>query len=427
MSSWSFITLGELIDNGEANLQTGPFGTQLKAGEYVAAGIPVINVKNIGYGDIRSDDLDFLDEKTAERLQVHKLKVGDIVFGRKGSSDRHVLIGPPEQGWIQGSDCMRLRLSSNRVTPRFLSYYFCTSGHKYWMEAVCSFGATMTTLNQGIVRRITLRIPPLEVQNKIVAILSAYDELIENNKRCLALQERLAEEIYREWFVRGRFPGHEKVSIVKGVPQGWARKCLPEIADITYGFPFDGSRFNSYSLGKPIVRIRNISDSSTSDYTDERADDRYIVHSGDLLVGMDGEFHINRWYGEDAYLVQRVCRLKSKQPALEGYLEHAIRGPIKHFESILMGATVGHLGAMHLKNIVLLVPPEVLHNDLEILNDINRNRLLLAIACRNLSRARDLLLPRLICGKFSVENLDIQVCLEMTEELGQSLDLTNNA
>ena len=75
------------------------------------------------------------------------------------------------------------------------------------MEASLRLGATMSTLNQGIVRRISLRLPPVEIQRKIAAILSAYDDLIENNKRRITLLEKMAEEIYREWFVRLRFTG----------------------------------------------------------------------------------------------------------------------------------------------------------------------------------------------------------------------------
>jgi type I restriction enzyme, S subunit len=280
-----------------------------------------------------------------------------------------------------------------------------------------SRGATQDNLALNKLLSFPLLVPDLREQRRISAILSAYDELIENNKRRITLLEKLAEEIYREWFVRFRFPGHEKIKIVKGVPQGWEQKHLPEIANITYGFPFDGSRFNAEARGKPIIRIRNIPESATSDFTDETADDKYIVRHGDLLVGMDGEFHINHWHGDDALLVQRVCRMKAKNPVFEGYLAHAIRAPIKHFESILMGATVGHLGAVHLKSIVLLVPPEPLHEHLCILNDIHRQKLLLAKAARNLGEIRDRLLPRLISGQLSVENLDIQFPPSMTEEL----------
>src|SRR5205823_9096058 len=127
-------------------------------------------------------------------------------------------------------------------------------------DALVAFagGAATPIINKSAFSSIKLLVPKYEAQRKIAAILSAYDELIENNRRRIALLEKLAEEIYREWFVRLRFPGHEKVKVVKGVPEGWERKYLPELADITYGFPFDGSRFNNEGRGKPIIRIRNI-------------------------------------------------------------------------------------------------------------------------------------------------------------------------
>jgi type I restriction enzyme S subunit len=345
------------------------------------------------------------------------LRKGDIVFGRKGAVERHALIDESVDGWIQGSDCLRLRIKSQAVCERYLSHYLKTQAHQDWMQALCSFGATMTSLNQDIVRRISFPAPPIEVQKRIAATLTAYGELIENNQRRIALLEKMAEEIYREWFVRLRFPGHGVMKVSKGVPSGWEQKYLPEIADITYGFAFDASRFNTDGKGKPIVRIRNISESLTTDYTEQVANDKYIVRNGDLVVGMDGEFHINHWRGDEAYLVQRVCKIEAKNPLLKGYLALAIRAPIKHYESILMGATVGHLGAMHLKNISLLVPPEQLHKRLQVLNDMHCQILRLSKVARSLSVARDGLLPRLISGKLAVNNLDIHFPSCMAEEI----------
>src|SRR5690606_22417162 len=100
--------------------------------------------------------------------------------------------------------------------------YLRTQGHQDWMQALCSFGATMSSLNQEIVRRLSFPKPPFKVQKKIAAILTAYDDLIENNQRRIALLEKIAEEIYREWFVRMRFPGHEQVKFEKEVPEGWS-------------------------------------------------------------------------------------------------------------------------------------------------------------------------------------------------------------
>ena len=232
MSGKNILKISELMEAGEAKLQTGPFGTQLKASEYVSEGVPVINVRNIGYGNIKDAKLEYLDEKMASKLAVHKLRSGDIVFGRKGAADRHVYIRKEQSGWIQGSDCLRLRIDSQRVFPRYLSYYFDTKPHKDWMEALCSFGATMSSLNQGIVKRISFPAHPYLVQQKIAAILSAYDDLIENNQRRIALLEKAAEEIYREWFVRLRFPGWEGAKFVKGVPDGWDVKPVSAVVKI---------------------------------------------------------------------------------------------------------------------------------------------------------------------------------------------------
>ena len=300
---------------------------------------------------------------------------------------------------------------------RFTKY--CLDTYKTQLQLI-SQGTTQDNLSQGKLLSLRFRIPEYDQQRQIAAILSAYDELIDNNQRRIALLEKMAEEIYREWFVRLRFPGHEKVKVLKGIPIGREQKCLPELANITYGFAFDGSRFNTEGRGKPIIRIRNIPESVTTDYTDEVVGDKYIVRNGDLLVGMDGEFHINHWQGDDAYLVQRVCKIEAKNPVLSGYLAHAIRAPIKHFESILMGATVGHLGAMHLKSISLLVPPKHLQERLHVLNDMHRQKLQLAKVVRALSRTRDALLPRLISGKLSVENLDIQFPPSMMEPVHET-------
>ena len=92
--------LAELVKNEEADLQTGSFGTQLKANEYVAEGIPVINVKNIGNGKVRKEKLEFIDNQKAAQLSVHFLRKGDIVFGRKGAVDRHALIDENSDEWF---------------------------------------------------------------------------------------------------------------------------------------------------------------------------------------------------------------------------------------------------------------------------------------------------------------------------------------
>ncbi|WP_257292567.1 restriction endonuclease subunit S [Endozoicomonas sp. ONNA1] len=233
------IKIGDLVEKGSASIKTGPFGTQLKASEYVESGIPVINVRNIGFRDIREEKLEFINNETAARLSSHLLEKDDIVFGRKGAVERHAYIEANQDGWLQGSDCIRLRISDKTVLPRYVSYSFLSEHHKAWMQAQGSHGATMASLNQDIIARIPLNLPSIDQQYKVVSVLSKYDDLINNNNRRITLLEDMAQTLYREWFVHFRFPRHEQAKFVDSslgrVPEGWVQQAFTKVADVLSG------------------------------------------------------------------------------------------------------------------------------------------------------------------------------------------------
>ena len=188
-----------------AELKTGPFGTQFSAKEYVSEGIPVINVKNIGYGNIISEGLVYVGTNTLERLSEHKLKTGDIVFGRKGSVDRHCLITEKQDGWMQGSDCIRVRLTDASVYPNFISYYLLTDVVKAKINN-SAVGSTMASLNTDILGDIDIRLPNCEEQYKIATALATIDQKIEANNKINDYLEEMAKTIYDYWFVQFNFP-----------------------------------------------------------------------------------------------------------------------------------------------------------------------------------------------------------------------------
>lgn len=158
-----------------AVLKTGPFGTQFKASEYVDEGIPVINVKNIGYGNLYYEDLDFITEETRDRLAEHILHTGDIVFGRKGSVDRHCLITEKENGWFQGSDCLRVRITDSSVNPQYVSYYLLSS-HVLKSINNAAVGSTMASINMDIIGDIKVSLPSYEEQCRIATTLKKLDD-----------------------------------------------------------------------------------------------------------------------------------------------------------------------------------------------------------------------------------------------------------
>ena len=176
------VLIRDLVQTQEVEIKTGPFGTQLKASEYVDRGTPVLNVRNLGFSTVNTEKLEMVGNETIKRLSVHTLHTGDIVFGRKGAVERHAFISEFEDGWMQGSDCIRLRAKNERINARYLSYYFLTPQHRSFMLSMCSHGTTMASLNQKIIEMISIPLPERKVQDQVVAILSALDEKIKNNQ-----------------------------------------------------------------------------------------------------------------------------------------------------------------------------------------------------------------------------------------------------
>lgn len=174
-----------------AEVKTGPFGTQLKATEYVAEGTPCINVKNIGYGSIKSDDLDFVPPSVVKRLNEHILRPGDIVFARKGSIDKHAITTESESGWLQGSDCIRVRLQAD-LDHNFFNYYLANSGLKYYLASL-SNGATMASLNGAMIEDLLILLPTAVEQREIASFLDTKCAAIDADiAKRRALIERLS-------------------------------------------------------------------------------------------------------------------------------------------------------------------------------------------------------------------------------------------
>lgn len=375
----------------------------------------MIRTTNVKAGRINLDDCRYVDEATfvkwTRRIQP---KRHDIVLTREAPLGEVGLLRSDESVFL-GQRTMLYRANPEKLDQRFLYYSMLGPFVQAQIRSQGS-GATVEHLRVPDAESFLVAYPPLDEQRRIAALLSAYDDLIANNRRRIALLDSTAEEIYREWFVRMRFPGAANGVSRVNPPPGWSYVDLPKLASITYGFTFAGDRFSELDIGKKIIRIRDVLAGDSKTYTEEIADDKYVVCAGDLLIGMDGEFHMNHWVAEDAYLVQRTCRVVPKQERLRAYLAHSLKAPISHYQQTIVGATVGHLGAKHLNAIKLLVPPDSLNPQLQLLNQLLEQRLVLSKQNLRLAKSRDALLPRLISGKLRVEALDIQFPPSMQQQ-----------
>ena len=224
-----------------SELKTGPFGTQLSASEYVSEGIPVINVKNIGYGSIVETGLDCVGANTLKRLSEHILKVGDIVFGRKGSVDRHCLIRKDQEGWMQGSDCIRVRILDDSVYPEFVSYYLLTNAVKMKINN-SAVGSTMASLNTDILGDIDIHLPDYIEQKRIALILGTIDKKISKNNM---INDYLCSQIQLLF---------SYLFNLSSIPKSWTKGVLTDIANITMGQSPSGDSYNILGNGYPFYQ-----------------------------------------------------------------------------------------------------------------------------------------------------------------------------
>ncbi len=224
MSEWKKVKLGEV----SLCIQPGPFGTQLHNSDYTDQGIPVIMPKDMTDGRVSHAKLEHISEDTANRISRHKVDAGDIIVARKGDVRKCIYIRESEEGWITGSDCLKMQLNQRICNSKFIFYQLRSPYIGAWLQKV-SKGATMPSLNTTLLSNIEIVFPPIPAQNSIAEILSRYDSLIENYQKQIKLLEEAAQRLYKEWFVDLHFPGYENTKIVDGVPEGWEKKKIADV------------------------------------------------------------------------------------------------------------------------------------------------------------------------------------------------------
>ena len=194
MTSWKIYKLG-----GIADIQTGPFGSQLHNKDYALVGSPIVTVEHLGNRHFTTKNIPLVSDIDKARLSKYILSEGDIVFSRVGSVDRCSYVSDKEVGWLFSGRCLRVRCN-REVYPLYIYYYFCLESVKQYIRNV-AVGATMPSINTQIMSEIPISLPSLEEQRRIAGILGAIDDKIENNRRINTNLELQAQALYKQWFV----------------------------------------------------------------------------------------------------------------------------------------------------------------------------------------------------------------------------------
>lgn len=272
-SGWQDMTLGEACARGGGNVQTGPFGSQLHASDYVPVGIPFVMPQNIGDNRILIDGVARITPTDVERLNRYILREGDIIYSRRGDVERRALVREAEDGWMCGSGCLRVRFGNGIVDPLYASYYLGHPNVRNWIVRH-AVGATMPNLNTSILSNLPFIVPPMEEQKEIAHILGTLDDKIELNQQMNHTLESIARALFKSWFidfdpVRAKidrrqpagmdaetsalFPDEFEDSAIGGIPTGWDVVTLGDVIHIKHGYAFKSEFFVDPVPGVPIV------------------------------------------------------------------------------------------------------------------------------------------------------------------------------
>lgn len=310
------------------------------------------------------------------------------------------------------------RAKKKKADARFT--YYLTSSDAVVLPAINSMtGASgRQRADKRFIQRLKLNLPDLPTQERIADILSAYDDLIEANNRRIELLEQTAQELYKEWFVRFRFPGYENAKFENGLPKGWNVVKLGDYVDIKGGKRLpEGKTLCGRITEHPYIRIRDITASkfisltNSFEYIDDETFDiiqRFTVNTNDILVSIVGTIGAIACVGKSldgANLTENCVKLVNVRHFTNSFLYHFLNSDAGKgaIQAGIVGATQPKLPLYNIKRIKLLKPDAYLIVAFtEVIEPIDREIITLMDKNRNLATQRDMLLPRLMSGKLEV-------------------------
>lgn len=415
MNNWEITTLGEVCRRGGGHIQTGPFGSQLHASDYVSVGVPSIMPVNIGNNQIDSNEIAKIRMEDAERLSKYRVEEGDIVYSRRGDIERRAIVRKREVGWLCGTGCLRIRLGKGVVKPEFASFYLGTTTVRQWIRNN-AVGITMPNLNTTILSDLPFVVPPLEQQQSIAGVLSAIESKIELNNRINAELEAMAKTLYDYWFVQFDFPdenGHPYKSsggkmvwnneLKREIPEGWETGKLSDIANITMGQSPPGDSYNESGSGTvfyqgctdfgarfPTVRLYTTSPTR-------------FAKPGDILLSVRAPVGTLNIANEACCIGRGLAAMNSKNDAT-AYLFGVMQNLRQIFDRRNVdGTTFGSITKDDLFSLTVLKPTsEVLRKYEEIVIPGFEKQNSLEAESRTLADLRDWLLPMLMNGQVKV-------------------------
>lgn len=387
-------------------------GFAFKSADWLDSGVPVIKIANVKDGWVTLDGCSFVSEEVARSARAFELTKGDVLISMTGN------IGQVAKVRDEGRMLLNQRVgrfsikSRERIDGEYLFQWLRLPQVRAAFEAH-AYGAAQPNISPSLIEQQTIPLPPLPTQRRIASILSAYDDLIENNTRRIAILEEMARSIYEEWFVRFRFPGCEGVRMVKSelglVPEGWSVTSLGQLAEVNA---------RSARRGAEPTEIRYVDISSVSSgsidkkermlFADAPGRARRIVRDGDVIwacVRPNRKSYALVVDPEPNLLVSTGFAVLSPVAIPSSFIYQCVTTDdfVSYLVNHAKGAAYPAVGAEDFENAKVLKPANYLVKAFDrTAGPMMRLVAVLQVKNANLRTARDLLLPKLISGELDV-------------------------
>lgn len=382
------ITLGDI-----ATIQTGPFGSQLHASDYVENGIPVIMPTNIGNNlNIEVDAIAKINEDDLYRLSRYQVYEDDIVYSRRGDVERCAFITKSQNNWLCGTGCLRVRFKKGDIVPKFFAYQLSTDEAKGWISGH-TVGSTMSNLNSSILAQVPLFKPDVEEQRAIAAVLSSLDDKIDLLHRQNATLEAMAEALFRKWFV-------------VEAKEEWEHGFLPDEFEFVMGQSPNGYSFNEVGMGTPMFQGNadfGFRFPSARIYTTEPT---RFAQKFDTLISVRAPVGAQNMAQDRCCIGRGLAAFRYKNnSSFYSYTYFKLRYLLKE---ILVyndeGTVFGSISKNDFNNIEIIIPDYNSVSEFEnMILSINNRVISNCQQINTLEKLRDTLLPKLMSGEVRVD------------------------
>ena len=368
-----------------AEIQTGPFGSQLHKEDYVENGTPIVTVEHLGNRVFTEQNLPKVSDEDRERLNKYVLKTGDIVFSRVGSVDRCSYVDEEHNGWMFSGRCLRVR-ATNQIDPLYLYYFFCLENTRDFVRNI-AVGATMPSINTKLLGEVPVSIPDLDTQKAIAMVLSAIDDKIELNNKINDNLKQQVHTLFESYFIA--------LNKTNGIiPDDWHEGTLGDIALIASGKRPPMKQ----SIPTTEVTIPLVGAAAVMGYTNTALYKEPILITG--RVGTHGvvqRFQVPCWPSDNTLVIK------------SNFYEYTYQILQRvDYKNMNRGSTQPLITQKDLKNKPIIIPSktvliefEKIAEHLMALYESNRKE------NEKLTALRDVLLPKLMSGEIDVEDVKI--------------------